>query len=403
MFPQNDQPTLENPVNLFPTSFRTVTASLTVAVALTCGAASALLGVCGPFTDVAADAFCPFVLEIFTLGITTGTSPTTYDPTSSVSRLQMAAFLSRTVDGVLRRGSRRAALDQFWATQNSNVLGLTTVGSVPLFPKSDGADIWVANNGDGTVSRVRASDGKLLETWTGAVQAQGVLVAMGRILVAGQTNPGSLYRIDPGQTAGVVTTVASDLGLPSGIGFDGSRVWTANINLPSGSVSIVTPGATIPWTVTTVTTGFSDLRGVLYDGANIWVSDRGAARILKLDPAGAILQTVTVGSDPRYLVFDGANFWVPNAGADSVSVVRASSGAVLQTLTGNGLNQPLTAAFDGQRVLVTNFGGGSVSLWKAADLTPLGSVSVGGQPFGACSDGVNFWIALDGTGKVARF
>jgi len=41
--------------------------------------------------------FCPFVLEIFYLGITTGTTPTTYDPSSTVTRLQMAAFLSRTV------------------------------------------------------------------------------------------------------------------------------------------------------------------------------------------------------------------------------------------------------------------------------------------------------------------
>src|SRR5580765_8224385 len=78
------------------------------------GPAGTLLGACGPLTDVAADAFCPFVLEILYLGITTGTTPTTYDPSGNVSRLQMAAFLSRSVDGLLRRGSRRAALDQFW-------------------------------------------------------------------------------------------------------------------------------------------------------------------------------------------------------------------------------------------------------------------------------------------------
>jgi hypothetical protein len=72
------------------------------------GGASALLGVCGPFTDVAADSFCPFVQEVFYLGVTTGTTPTTYDPTSNVSRLQMAAFLSRSVDGLLKRGSSRA-------------------------------------------------------------------------------------------------------------------------------------------------------------------------------------------------------------------------------------------------------------------------------------------------------
>src|SRR6266498_2456724 len=93
------------------------------------GASSALFGLCGPFTDVAADAFCPFVLEIFYLGITTGTTPTTYDPTSNVNRLQMAAFLSRTVDGVLRRGSRRAALRQFATPQVGDFLAMTTVGS----------------------------------------------------------------------------------------------------------------------------------------------------------------------------------------------------------------------------------------------------------------------------------
>ena len=91
--------------------------------ALFAGAAAPLLGTCGPFTDVAADAFCPFVLEIFTLGITTGTTPTTYDPAGNVTRLQMAAFLSRTVDGVVRRGSRRAALNQFWTGQHRRFPG----------------------------------------------------------------------------------------------------------------------------------------------------------------------------------------------------------------------------------------------------------------------------------------
>ncbi len=296
---------------------------------------------------------------------------------------------------------RRAALDQFWTPQNGTVLGLTTVGLVPWLLKSDGADIWVAN-ASGTVSRVRASDGKLLETWTGATNAFGVLVAMGKILVTGQTTPGTLYSIDPSQAAGSVTTVASNLGnVPTGIAFDGARVWTAN--QVSGSVSIVTPGATVPWAVMTVTTGFSAPLGALYDGANVWVTDGNAGTLLKLDSAGAILQTVTVGGTPEFPVFDGANIWVPNGSSQFVSVVRASSGAVVATLTGNGLNGPRAAAFDGQRVLVTNEGGYSVSLWKATDLTPLGSFLTGASsPRGACSDGINFWITL-GTNQLARF
>jgi hypothetical protein len=380
---------------------RAFLAALVAAAAALAGAGSALYGQCGPFTDVTDAGFCPFVLEIFTLGITTGTSPTTYDPTSSVSRLQMAAFLSRTVDGALRRGSRGASLEKFWTTQNAVSLGLTTVGAQPGLVKSDGSDVWVANTTGQTVSRVRASDGKLLETWTGAVQPYGVLVAMGRVLVTGETTPGMLFQIDPTQPAGAVATVASTLGsLPSGIAFDGSRVWTAN----GASVSIVTPQASIPWTVTNVSTGFTAPIGALYDGTNIWVTDN-IGRLFKLDANGAILQTITVAATPKNPVFDGSNIWVPSLGTNSVAVVRASNGAVLATLTTNGLVGPIAGAFDGQRVLIANLTGNSVSLWKAADITPLGSFSTGAgtMPNGACSDGVHFWITLLTPGQLARF
>ena len=383
-------------------STRFLAIGLVLAAVIFGGAGGGLLGVCGPFTDVAADSFCPFVLEVFTLGITTGTTPTTYDPAGNVSRLQMAAFLSRSVDGVLKRGSQRAALKQFWTIQGATNLGLTTVGFAPQLVESDGLDLWVANFLGASVSRVRASDGKLLETWTGASNALGVLPAMGMVFATRQNIPGSLYRIDPSQAAGVVTTVASNLGvLSSGIAFDGSRIWTANLG---GSVSIVTPGASIPWTVTTVTAGFSAPFGAVHDGANIWVTDNVAGTLLKLDAAGVILQTVTIGSTPQFPVFDGTHIWVPNFGSSSVSVVRASSGTVLATLTGNGLASPQAAAFDGQRALITNFGN-SVSLWKAADLTTIGTSSTGAgtNPLGACSDGVDFFITLVNSDQLARF
>lgn len=103
-------------------------------------------------------------------------------------------------------------------------------------------------------------------------------------------------------------------------------------------------------------------------------------------------KTVTVDNGPEFPVFDGTNIWVPNFLSNTVTVVRASRGAVLATLMGNGWNGPEIAAFDGERILVTN----SVSLWKAADLSPLGSVSTGASsiPIGACSDGLNFWVTL---------
>src|SRR5262249_42872501 len=249
-------------------------------------------------------------------------------------------------------------------------------------------------------SRVRGSDGKLLETWTGAANVFGVLSAMGRVFATGALLTGALYRIDPSQAAGAVTTVASNLGNgPLSIAFDGSRIWTSN----QGSVSIVTPGASIPWTATTVTTGFGNQDGILFDGANVWTTRDVPGRIFKLDTTGAILLTVTVGANPRFPAFDGASIWVPSNGDSTISIVRPSTGAVLATLTGNGMIGPEFAAFDGQRVLVTNFVTSVVSLWKAADLTPLGSFPTGSSAYGACSDGISFWITIPTANKLARF
>ena len=374
--------------------------TLTAVFALSAGVLEAAL-FCGPFTDIGlSDPFCPFVLEIFTLGITTGTTATTYSPSDNVTRLQMAAFLSRTVDGVLRRGSRRAALNQFWALQTTTLTDVTTVGDGPNFPASDGFDVWVPNGLSNSVSRVRAEDGSLLQTWTGAGTASAALFALGNVFVTGDIIPGQLYRINPRQAAGAVTTVASNLGrYPNQLSFDGGRIWTANFG---GSVSIVTPGDSIPWTVTTVTAGFGTPVGALFDGSNVWVTDSAGGTLMKLNSSAAVLQTVTVGSSPELPIFDGANIWVPNLNSNSVSVVRASSGAVLATLTGNGLNFPFQAAFDGARVLVTNQLGLSVSLWKAADLTAIGKTPAGDAPTGACSDGIYFWITL-GSNHLARY
>src|SRR5207244_896892 len=109
-----------------------------------------------------------------------------------------------------------------------------------------------------------------------------------------------------------------------------------------------------------------------------------------LDADGNVVQTVAVGAHPLGPIFDGQNIWVPNSSSNSITVVRASTGVVVGTLTGNGLNFPLSLAFDGERMLATNYQGDSVSLWKATDLTPLGTFGRGNltgviNVYGACS------------------
>lgn len=375
-------------------------------------------GTCGgqmitlPFTDVAAgNTFFCSIAEAFLSGLTNGTSTTTFSPSDPVTRDQVAAFATRTMDQSVKRSSRRAALNQYWTTQGANNLALTTVGMGVRLVQSDGADLWVANINSGSVSRVRASDGKLLETWTGATGAFGVVCAMGKVFVTEHSSlPARLYQIDPTQPAGAVTTISSALNVfAEGIAYDGLRIWTAHTF--GGSVSIITLN---PTSVTSISTGFSKPTGLIFDGSNIWVTDgsnSSSGKLRRLDSTGAILLSADVGIDPQFPVFDGTNIWVPNFNSNSVTVVRASgalAGTVLATITGSGLNNPRSVAFDGERILVTNENGNSVSLWKASDLTPLGTFSTSTTffptiPFGACSDGLSFWITLVGSDKLARF
>lgn len=367
----------------------------------TCGGASVNL----PFTDVAGGStfFCSIAGAYFS-GLTNGTTATTYSPGTNVTRDQMAAFVTRTLDQSLKRGSRRAALNQNWTTQTSSNLGLTTVGSNPLRVQTDGTDLWVINSN--TVSRVRASDGRLLETWSGANGSSAVLCAMGKVFLSVRGNPGRLFQINPTQTASGVALSSALLGSdPIAIAFDGQNIWTANIGQGAitGSVSIITPDG---GSATNISTGFSELTGIIYDGANIWVTDQGDSKLKKLDSNGNVLISIAVGADPSNPIFDGANIWVPNSTSNTVTVVRATgatSGTVLATLSGNGLSGPISTAFDGERILVVNGTTGTVSLWKASDLTPIDNVPMGALAGGACSDGLNFWITLFSAGKLARF
>ena len=379
----------------------TITACL---LALAVGRADPLrAGPCGPFSDVDdTSEFCPSILQIYYLGITAGTSPNTFGPTGAVTRQVLAAMLARSASGATASsGSRRAALGQFWTTKVPFALGLTNLPGPPYPCKADGADIWVPTYvGGGAVTRVRASDGKFLETWTGATNSIDVLSAMGKIFVLGNTSPGALYVIDPSQPAGPVTSVSATLGnAPQAMAFDGSLIYTTNTS--AGSITAVIPGSSFPWVTSTIA-GYGSPLGILYDGAHIWVTDTLGGRILKL-VGFSIDQIVMVGNDPKHPTFDGTNIWVPNYASDSVSVVKASTGEVIATLTDNGLDNPYSAAFDGQRVLVTNSAGQSVSVWRTSDLAPLGVTATGAAPTGACSDGVSFWIGLAGVNQLARF
>ncbi len=352
-----------------------------------------------PYTDVASVGFpfCPGIMEAYVTGISKGTSPTTFSPDENVSRLQMTTFLQRSVDLGLTRTSWRAAAEQWWLPQNSTGLLIVYPGVAPVLCKPDRDSIWVAA-GD-TVVRFDANTGASLGAWTGATNASGVLVVGGLVYVTGNTSPGAVYVINTQSTGGAVGTLGTPgIGAyPKGIAFDGANIWTAN---GDGTVSIIPPSHIVQ-----TVSGFIQPFGMVFDGTSMWTTDLGANLLDKLDASGHIVQKISTGAGPAFPVFDGANIWVPNSIDSTVTVVQASTGAIVASIGSSfGLDAPATAAFDGVRILITNQNSDTATLFKAADLSLIGNVSLpGATPYGACSDGLNFWVTLNGAGALARF
>jgi hypothetical protein len=286
-----------------------------------------------PFTDVqGSNIFFCSIAEAFFSGLTNGTSATTYSPSDPVPREQMAAFVTRTLDQSLKRGSRRAALGQFWVTSKLSESASFDIPSPMNLLKSDGTNIYITY-GSGVV-RVPASGPPtgVEANYAGMENSYGIAITPNEVYVTGRTNPGKLYRFLRNFSSATVNAITSSLGAgPTGIAYDGAKLWTANAE--GHSISIYNPTTT----TTTTIPGFNNPFGILYDGTNIWVTNYGNTTgntLVKLDSNANIIQTVTVGQGPAFPIYDGTNIWVPNYNANSISVVRAATGQVLATSDG---------------------------------------------------------------------
>jgi hypothetical protein len=234
------------------------------------------------------------------------------------------------------------------------------VGRGPWGVAFDGANVWVTNGHDGTVTKLRASDGTNLGTFR----------------------------------------VGSE---PYGVAFDGTNVWVANYG-GGGGTTVTKLRADDGMNLGTFAVG-NGPNGIAFDGTNIWVTNYGPAAsgstVTKLRSSdGMSLGTFTVGKGPHTVAFDGANIWITNSSSNSVTKLRASDGATLGTfLVGKW---PAGVAFDGANVWVANQHGDNVTVLSATVGSNLGTFGVGSAPYAVAFDGANVWVTNSGGNTVSK-
>ena len=180
----------------------------------------------------------------------------------------------------------------------------------------DGANIWASNSNTsaGVLTKVRASDGTILGTYS---------VGMG----------------------------------PYGMAFDGTLVWVANYASGDLSTVNVATGAT---TLSIPLSGcVADFLG--YDGSHIWANCLFSGTVQKLAIHGNLLNTIPTGTSPGAFAFDGTNIWVANSGSNTVSRILASCTTPCTAVSFAVGSNPWGITFDGKYIRVANHNDGTVS------------------------------------------
>ncbi len=271
----------------------------------------------------------------------------------------------------------------------------SNVGSSPRGLAFDGTNIWVVNNAvNGTVTKLRASDGSVIGTYSVGTSPNGIAFDGTNIWVTNFSSHNvTKLRASDGSFVGTYPVGNS----PNGIAFDGTHIWVAN----QGSSNNVTKlRASDGSLVGTYPVG-SNPRGIAFDGTNIWVVNYLSGNVTKLRASdGSLVGTYPVGSLPPSIAFDGTYIWVANSGSGNVTTLRASDGSLVGTYPVG--SAPMGVAFDGTHIWVTNFNSNNVTKLRTSNGSVIGTYPVGSGPSGIAFDGTNMWVANGGNGTVTR-
>ena len=186
------------------------------------------------------------------------------------------------------------------------VLGSFEVRHSPAAFVSDGENIWVANSGSNSLTKLDAKGASL----TIGVRGRLRLAFDGAHVWVATTRRAASRKCAP-RTVILGVFPAGDG--PSALAFDGENVWVANFF--SGDVMKLRAEDGERLGARRVAPAPRHrLRR-----AQHWVAASGTNSVTALRSDGSVMATYGTGRRPQQVLYDGANLWLANSASDSVS------------------------------------------------------------------------------------
>jgi serine/threonine-protein kinase len=237
------------------------------------------------------------------------------------------------------------------------------VGKSPVAIASGLGSIWVANQDDGTITRIDPTTRRATDT-IGGIPGTPLAVAAGEGAVWVTTLEGRLFRINP--ELNVSTQVR--------IRFHGRLGGTGS------------PVA---------------LNGVAAGGGAVWILWTGGAELLRFDPASGTLTKIDDPRSPEAIALGNGAVWASEL--NSVSRIDAATSVVTGTAQIGALDTSATSVAVGEgSVWIAKSSAGQ--LWRVdpGSTTAGGSTSVGGGIARVAAGERGVWVTRPAAGSVAR-
>ena len=270
----------------------------------------------------------------------------------------------------------------------------------------DGSTVYVANDGEGTVSVILSSGNSVIDTIeVGGAPTEVAVTPDGKHVYI--TNSGS-HLVSVIRTSDNTWLMNIDVGPgPSGVVVtpDGRSVYVANHQ--AGMVSVIRTLDNEVIKIVDVGAGPNGI-SITPDGSTVYVANDGdgTVSVIQTSDNTVVGNAIPVGWSPFDLDVtpDGRHVYVSNRD-NSVYVIETSSNTVIQTIHDVGeYHHGIAVTPDGAHVYVVNHHGSSVSVIRTSDNAVIDTLGTSSQSYLAISpDGSTVFVANENNDTVTVF
>jgi YVTN family beta-propeller protein len=214
-------------------------------------------------------------------------------------------------------------------------------------------------------------------------------------LSAAQAREGRFWRKAAARRARLPAAAGAGLALVLAMVFLGARPSASSVSAAADTVAVIDASRA---SLAEVVAGIGRPGGIAYGAGATWVTDTAHGLVLRVDPAGQVIDRIPVGRGPAGVVAGAGEIWVANEFDNTVSEVNPGTGTVVAIIgVGSG---PAGLAYGYGSVWAANVTDATLSRIDPGSGSVTATIPLGSVPAGVAAGNGGIWVASGQAGRL---